>query len=211
MMKPPFEPDEPGQGPAKQTNSEPRQYLNDGAAHSLPTQVKGPKLHLIDNDNHASSKQSKEPFDGDGAQEGRPPWKRRLPIEADDALRRKIPGAGVTLEHTIRLNDLHLAWRYDEEKHRVFGLQTPDQHIRDVIDLLLDVAITEMQFENATVSGVAYKMICAAVEACPPLRKQVLGPILFHVRSRDEVLAEIACISKILARLQEELELAESR
>jgi hypothetical protein len=136
--------------------------------------------------------------------DGRPPSQRYIPLEADEALTEKIENdLTMTGEHTVTLNELLLAYRHDEAKYRLFGIKTPDQHVHDLIDRQLGVAIQEMQQENATVCGVVYRLVQTAVNVV--YLKHVIAPQLHHDRSADEIRAEIECVSKTLERLQKEL------
>lgn len=139
--------------------------------------------------------------------EGDPPSQRYVWIEADEA-RLKALDSDPTMkpDHRFTLNDLVLATYYEDKKGQLFGVQTADQEIRDVIDDLLDLSIMEMQRENATVVGLVVILIMRVLETHRRLRKQILGPVLFHSRSSAEVRAEMACVSKTLDRLREELD-----
>jgi hypothetical protein len=136
---------------------------------------------------------------------GQHPTKRSIPVEADAALAAEIQShGGVGLEHVVSLHDLYLAYHYESRKQDLFAFQTSDQHIRDFIDRLLEFALQMLQGEFVTVVGIILGLIQEMIEAHPELRKQVLGPPLFHSRSSAEVGAEMAAVSKTLARLQEE-------
>jgi hypothetical protein len=143
---------------------------------------------------------------------GQPPHRRFLPIEADEILKRKIEkDSSMTLEHVLTLNELMLAYHYPEEKNRIFGIVTPNEHVFDLVDRLLDLAIEEMQLENATVVGVVLKLIQLMIEGDRVMRKYVMGAFLYHAKSSAEIKAEMACVSKTLARLKEDFEAALKR
>ena len=139
--------------------------------------------------------------------DGLPPRRRYLAIEADETLKGRIiadPTMRDALEHVSQLSDLVNAYYHDDEKHRLFGIFTADQGVRDFVDPLLELAIDEIQRENATVVGVVLRLIQRMIECDPVMRKQVLGPSLHDGRSSAEVKTEIECVSKTLARLEEE-------
>ncbi|MEZ0058133.1 hypothetical protein ACVII1_006277 [Bradyrhizobium elkanii] len=146
------------------------------------------------------------PLPSFGNKEGDPPSQRYLWIEADEKRLNAMSRQFVRGEHHLTLHDLYLAYHYDEHKSRLFMVNSADQEVRDVIDRFLDLAITEMQQENATVVGLVSILLFHVLETHERLRKQVLGPPLMHQRSTTEVRAEIACVSKTLKRLEQELE-----
>ena len=133
------------------------------------------------------------------SEETKHPTERSLPVQVtkDDGVDRGV--------YAISLNQLLLAWSYEGEKEKLFGIHTPDQKVRDVIGDLLHVAITEIQAEGATACGLAFKLIDKAIDLHQSLSKHIYGPILWHARSPEEVDQEIACVTKTLERLQEEL------
>jgi hypothetical protein len=137
------------------------------------------------------------------------PRECRLPIQANERQREAIKTDPTTgLDHLLTLNDLVLAHDYDDEKARIFGLRTSDPAIHDLLDTVLDMAILEVQRENATVVGLVVMTIQTILESHRGLRKHVFGPGLEYGRSSDEIRAEVACVSRTAARLQKELEAA---
>jgi hypothetical protein len=134
---------------------------------------------------------------------------RTIPIEIDDetwAATLRQPGPKPDLEHSLKFYDLVLAHRYDDEKERLFATHTADQEVRDYVDNLLDTAIMETQLEGATVTGIICKLVSCAIESHPRLRKQIFGPVIFGAVLPADIRAEIACVSRTLARLQEQLD-----
>lgn len=145
-------------------------------------------------------------------EDGSPPSERYMPVEVNKALRERwrarhstqpVPG-----EYRLTLNDLLSAYHYDSEKERLFGIHRSDQLMYDISDRLLETVIEEIQDDGATVVGLLFRIIQEAMEIYPPFRKQLLGPVLHHARSSEEVRAEIRCVSGTLKRLQQEFERA---
>ena len=141
---------------------------------------------------------------------GRPPSERTIPVEADDALRAKILDT-LELTHLHRVNDLTLAYQYEDAKQDMFHFVTQNGAIRHVIDCALDDGIRLLQTDNVTGAGIVVSMIKTMIENHYDLRKHTLGPPTLHVRASIEVQAEINIVSKTLSRLRSEFDLARAR
>lgn len=74
---------------------------------------------------------------------------------------------------------------------------------------MLHVAVSAMQDEDATAAGLAFRLIWTASDYHPTYRKHTEGPQLLYPRSSADVREEIAAVTKTLARLQQELAVAE--
>jgi hypothetical protein len=134
---------------------------------------------------------------------------RSIPIEVDDetwAATLRQPGPKPDLEHSTKLFDLVLAYRYDDEKMRLFGMHTADQAVHDYMDSLLETAVMETQIEGATVTGIILKLVNCAVESHPMLGKQLFGLAIDGAVLAADIRAEMARVSRTLARLQEQLD-----
>ncbi|SHI13594.1 hypothetical protein [Bradyrhizobium erythrophlei] len=116
-----------------------------------------------------------------------PPHRRFLPIEADDALRQQIlADQMIDPEHLGTLNDFILLRTSDEEKDRVF-LSTLGPESADILDDLMEVAIREMQVEQATVVGLASVIITRALDLCIAIQRQELGRLIVLRRSSEGI------------------------
>jgi hypothetical protein len=144
---------------------------------------------------------------------GRPPAERTIPIEASEPHKAVIEAhpAPVGLEHSYQVHDLYLAYHEDDEKRRLFGWQTDNDQMRELLDGGLSKGLDLLQREHVTVVGIFLETMQTIIEGHPVLQKQLLGPALFHDRSSREVRTEIAIVAKSMARLQSEFDSARER
>jgi hypothetical protein len=112
--------------------------------------------------------------DDDGVARSRPSHSRRLPIEADDALRKQAE-ADTTIDpqHLETLDDLKLLLVSDAEKNRVYRGPL-DEEAKHILDRLLKVALREIDVEYATVVGVVNSLILAMLDIYGSLRSNEL-------------------------------------
>jgi hypothetical protein len=97
---------------------------------------------------------------------------RRLPIEADDDLRRQIKAdPTIDPEHLDTLDGLKLLLT-DAEKDRVF-FGGYDRKARAILNDLLRVAIQEIEVEQATVVGIVNVLIMRMMDICGDLRSDI--------------------------------------
>jgi hypothetical protein len=114
----------------------------------------------------------------DDVQNGLPPSRRYLPIEADDALRKQAEtDPTIDPQHLETLDDLKLLLALDGEKDRVY-CGTLDEEAKDVLDHLLEVAVREIEGEHATVVGVVNSLILAMLDIRVALRRNELGRLI---------------------------------
>jgi hypothetical protein len=103
---------------------------------------------------------------------------RCLPIEADDALRKRAEAdPTIDPQHLETLDDLKLLRTSDGEKDRVY-CGTLDEEAKDVLDHLLEVAVREIEGEHATVVGVVNSLILAMLDIRVALRRDELGRLI---------------------------------
>jgi hypothetical protein len=100
---------------------------------------------------------------------------RYLPIEADSERRQKIEAdSTIDPDHLGTLSELKLLLASEEEKTRVF-CGTLDREGRAILDDLLEVAISEIEVEHATVVGIVNVMILRMLDIRVALELKDLG------------------------------------
>jgi hypothetical protein len=103
---------------------------------------------------------------------------RHLPIEAGDDLRRRIEADPmINPDHLDTLDGLKRLRDSDAEKDRVY-CGSLDAASKEVLDLLLQVAIREVEVECATVAGVINALILAALDIRVAERRNELSMLI---------------------------------
>jgi hypothetical protein len=101
-----------------------------------------------------------------------------LPIEADEDLRKRIEAdLNIDPVHLETLEDLKRLLDSDAEKDRVF-CGSLDSTAKEVLDLLLEVAIREVEGGFSTVVGVVNKLILGALDIRVAERRNMLHQLI---------------------------------
>jgi hypothetical protein len=135
---------------------------------------------------------------------------RRIPVEAtDDAMKRANEADPIRAIHNLDLYDLEGAFNYESEKLDIFRLRAFDTEIEHVLDTALQYVIQEVQYEQATVCGIAVGLTLTIIENFRPLAKYANRSFRPDPRSVAEIRAEMADeFPRAVRRLQQELDLA---